>query len=158
MNTHKIGKVIAEKINASMIDINNTPNDIQLDTYDLIGFGAGIGSFKHYSKMLNFAKKLPNVNNKKVFIFSTGGLTFSKSGMYSKKKMLNDHKALRDILQDKGFIIIDEFACVGHFYFIFKCIGFHKNRPNVEDIKNAEIFSEKLLKKCESYQKQKGIL
>jgi len=143
MNTQKIGKAIATKINASIIDINNNSEPIELCTYDLVGFGAGIGGGKHYSQMLKYAEKLPNIQNKKAFIFST-------SGRYNKKKMLNDHKALRNILQGKGFMIIEEFGCKGFSYYNFKLFKkrfeMNKGRPNDEDIKNAEMFAEKLLK------------
>ena len=139
MSTQKIGKVIAEKINASIIDINTNSEPIELDIYDLIGFGAGIAGGKHYPQMLKYAEKLPNVQNKKAFIFST-------SGSHSDERMISNHKALRDILQKKGFVVIDEFGCKGFVYFFFKFICMNKNRPNEEDIKNVEIFAEKLLK------------
>jgi flavodoxin len=139
MNTQKIGKAIAEKINASIIDVNNNPDLVGLDACDLIGFGAGISGGKHYSKMLKYAERLPNVQNKKAFIFST-------SGSHSGERMASNHKALRDILKNKGFVVIDEFGCKGFVYFLFKFICMNKNRPNEDDIKNAEIFAEKLLK------------
>jgi flavodoxin len=49
-------------------------------------------------------------------------------------------------LQNKGFVIIDEFGCKGFFYIGLKTFGMNKNSPNDEDIKNAEVFAEKLLK------------
>jgi flavodoxin len=139
-NTQKIGKAIAEKINASIIDINKNIESIELGTYDLIGFGAGIDSGKHYPQMLEYVEKLPKVQNKKAFIFST-------SGVYSIKKMLNDHKTLRKLLENKGFVIINEFGCKGYnTNSILKYFGgMNKDRPNDEDIKNAEVFAEKLL-------------
>ena len=141
MNTKKIGNVIAEKIDAPIIDIikNNAP--IELETYDLIGFGAGIDSGKHYLEMLKFAENLPNIKNKNAFIFST-------SGVYSNKKLLKDHKALRTILENKGFNIIGDFGCKGYnTNSILKYFGgMNKGSPNNEDIKNAEIFGEKLIK------------
>jgi len=143
MNTQKIGKAIATKINASIIDINNNSEPVDLSVYDLVGFGAGISGGKHYSQMLKYAEKYPNIQNKKTFIFST-------SGRHNKRKMFNDHKALRNILQSKGFMIIDEFGCKGFSHYNLKLFKkrfeMNKGRPNDEDIKNAEIFAEKLLK------------
>jgi flavodoxin len=140
-NTQKIGNAIAAKINASIIDINNNSEPIDLKTYDLVGFGAGIDTGKHYPKMIEYVEKLPNVQYKKAFIFST-------SGIKKKKKMLNDHKALRNLLQNKGFEIVSEFGCKGHdtVSFLKYFGGINKDRPNAEDIKNAEAFAEKLLK------------
>ena len=140
-NTQKIGNAIAAKINASIIDINNNSEPIDLETYDLVGFGAGIDTGKHYPKMIEYVEKLPNVQYKKAFIFST-------SGIYNAKKMLNDHKALRNLLQNKGFEIVSEFGCKGHdtVSFLKYFGGINKDRPNAEDIKDAEAFAEKLLK------------
>lgn len=61
--------------------------------------------------------------------------------------MLNDHKTLRKILQNKGFLIVNEFSCKGYnTNSVLKYIGgMNKNRPNDEDIKNAETFAEELL-------------
>ena len=95
MNTQKIGNAIAGKINAKIIELDKNAETNELEAYDLIGFGAGIDSGKHYPQMLKFAENLQNVNNKKAFIFST-------SGLYSDKKMSKDHKTLRTILENKG--------------------------------------------------------
>ena len=139
MSTQKIGKAIAAKISASIIDVNANSEPVELGDYNLVGFGAGIAGGKHYPQMLKFAEKLPNVQNKKAFIFST-------CGSYNEKRMLNNHKALKNILQKKGFVIIDEFSCKGFVYFGLKIFRMNKNSPNDEDIKNAEVFAEKLLK------------
>jgi flavodoxin len=138
MNTQKIGEAIAEKINASIIDIKNNTESIELDSYDLIGFGAGIAGGKHYPKMLKYVEKLPNVQNKKAFIFST-------SGTFSGKLMSKYHEALRNLLLKKGFVIVNEFGCKGSYATKLFKLKFNKGRPNADDIKNAEIFAEKLL-------------
>ena len=140
MNTQKIANAIGGKINGKIIELNNNES-IELETYDLIGFGSGIDSGKHYPQMLKFAENLPIVNNKKAFIFST-------SGIYKYKKMLKDHQDLRTILESKGFKIIGEFGCKGfNTNSVLKIFGgMNKGNPNNEDIKNAEIFGEKLIK------------
>ena len=137
MNTKKIADAIGAKIKATMVDIAANPNLVSLDDFDLVGFGSGIATGERYPNMLKFVEKLPNVQNKKAFIFST-------SGTYKEKKMQKDHKALRDILQKKGFEIVNEFSCKGFYYLGFKFFGFNKKHPNNEDIKNAELFAEKL--------------
>ena len=141
MNTQKIGNAIAGKINAKIIELVNDNEPGELGQYDLIGFGAGIDSGKHYSQMLEFAKNLQQVNDKKAFIFST-------SGIYSGKKMLNDHKALRIILENKGFKIAGEFGCKGfNTNSVLKYFGgMNKGCPNNEDITRAENFGENLMK------------
>jgi flavodoxin len=91
--------------------------------------------------MLDYANKLPNVQNKRAFIFSTAAI-------YNEKIMANNHKALRKLLEGKGFLIINEFGCNGFTArSIFNIIGGkNKNRQNDDDIKNAEKFAEELLK------------
>jgi flavodoxin len=110
-----------------------------IENYDLMGFGSGIDGGKHYPELIKFVENLPNVENKKAFIFST-------SAIYNEKKMLNEHKTVREILQNKGFIIIKEFGCPGYTTrSIFNIIGGkNKDRPNDEDIKNTEIFAKDL--------------
>ena len=143
-NTRQIANIIAPKINAQIIDVDK----MSFDTFDFsvlekcpfIGFGAGIDSGKHYKLMLDLAKKLPMLKDKKAFIIST-------SAIYSEKKMLKDHSALRDILVNKGFRIVGEFSCLGFntnsFLKFFG--GMNKGRPNTEDLKRAEQFAEGLL-------------
>jgi flavodoxin len=137
-NTRKIANVIAPIIKASIIDIENNIFE-SLEKYGIIGFGSGIDSGRHFQPLLDFAEKLPNVQDKKAFIFST-------SGIYSEDKMLEDHEALRNLLQSKGFIIVGEFGCLGHnansFLRFFG--GMNKGRPNSEDIQNAELFAKKM--------------
>ena len=140
-NTQKICNAIAERINAKIIEINDTNVQKELETYDLVGFGSGIDSGKHYSEMLNFAKELKNVRSKNAFIFST-------SGIFTPKKMLKDHCTLKTILESKGFKIIGKFGCKGfNTNSVLKYLGgMNKGHPNNEDIKNAELFGEKLIK------------
>ena len=139
MSTKKIANVISAKLSASVININDNSENISLDNYDLVGFGAGIAAGKHYSKMLKYVEKLPNVQNKRAFIFST-------SGMYNEKQIIKNHKTLKDLLLEKGFTIVDEFGCKGFFYLGFKFLGINKKNPDSIDLKNAELFAEGLLR------------
>jgi len=139
MNTQKVCYAIASKLKAAIFDLSNKTEQVDLKDYDLVGFGAGIDSGRHYPQMIQYAEKLPIVKNKKAFIFST-------SGIYSERKMRKDHKFLRDILQKKGFEIIGEFSCRGYnTNSVLKFIGgMNKGRPNSEDLRNAEIFANSL--------------
>ena len=119
-----------------------TPQQTQpqeLQNYDLIGFGAGIDSGKHYKVLLDFADDLAQVSDKRAFIFSTAGIT-------GDKKREKDHSKLREKLQSKGYSIIDEFQCKGFntnsFLKVFG--GMNKDSPTVEDLKAAEQFAQNL--------------
>ena len=88
--------------------------------------------------------KLPKATNKKAFIFSTRALT-------GKDKIADDHSLLKEKLQSKGYIIIDEFQCKGFntnsFLKFFG--GMNKGKPNTEDLKNAEEFVLNLKQKLQ---------
>jgi len=113
----------------------------ELSQYDLVGFGAGIDSGKHYGELLDFADALPQVTDKKAFIFSTSGVT-------GEKKLNKDHLALREKLQSKGYLIVDEFQCKGFNTNLFLKYfgGINKGRPDEEDLKHAEEFAQNLKK------------
>jgi flavodoxin len=137
-NTQKVAEVIARVLNAEIKTPQHT-NPEEHQNYDLVGFGAGIDSGKHYRELLDFADKLPQVNNKKAFIFSTAGVT-------GEKKLAKDHSTLREKLESKGFRIVDEFQCKGFNTNVFLKYfgGMNKGRPNEEDLKAAEEFAQNL--------------
>jgi flavodoxin len=134
-NTEKIAKVFAEVLGAQI----KTPQQVdpgELQKYDFVGFGAGIDSGKHYKPLLDLADKLPQINNKNAFLFSTAGLT-------GEKKLAKDHSTLREKLETKGYMIVKEFQCKGFntnsFLKFFG--GMNRGRPNDKDLKNAEEFA-----------------
>ena len=88
-NTEKVAKIFAKVLDAQI----QSPLQMEVEEiqkYDLVGFGAGIDSGKHYKPLLNFAEKLPQVVNKKAFIFSTAGIT-------EKKNLLRTTQILEEI-------------------------------------------------------------
>jgi flavodoxin len=138
MNTEKVAKVFAKILNAQI----KTPQETapkELLNYDLVGFGAGIDSGKHYKQILNFADNLLPVVDKKAFIFSTAALT-------KDKKRAKDHSTLREKLESKGYTIVDDFQCKGFNTnsFIKYFGGMNRGRPNKKDLKKAEEFALKL--------------
>jgi flavodoxin len=139
-NTEKVAKVFAKVLDAKM----GSPQQMgpeEPQGYDLVGFGSGIDSGKHYQILLEFAEKLPQVRDKKAFIFSTAGIT-------GEEKVAGDHSALRKRLQSKGYVIVDEFGFPGFntnsFLKFFG--GMNKGRPNAEDLRHAEEFAQSLKK------------
>jgi flavodoxin len=137
-NTEKIAKVFAKVLDAQVKTPQETDSD-ELKKYNLIGFGAGIDSGKHYREILDFADTSPQVTNKKAFIFSTSGIT-------GEKKLAKDHLALREKLQFKGYLVVGEFQCRGFNTksFLKYFGGINKGRPNAEDLKHAEEFAKNL--------------
>ena len=137
-NTEKIANVFAKLLEAEIKTPQQT-NPTELQEYSLVGFGSGIDSGKHYQPLLDFADKLPQVTNKKTFIFST-------SGVSNERYAAKIHTLLREKLQSKGYTIIGEFNCKGFntnsFLKFFG--GMNKGRPNEKDLKNAEAFAQNL--------------
>jgi flavodoxin len=135
-NTAKIALVFASALNAEI----KTPSEVNpngLSEYDLIGFGSGIYFGKHHKSLLDLVDKLPQVTDKKAFIFSTSGQTGHASRF---------HKQLREKLQAKGFNIVGEFNCAGFdTNGLMKIVGgVSKGHPDKDDIKQAETFAQSL--------------
>lgn len=134
-NTEKIANVFAKVLDAQI----KTPQQIKpegLQEYDLVGFGSGIYSAKHHESLFELVDKLPQVTDRKSFLFSTSGIT-------GKSKSAKDHSMLREKLLSKGYTIVDEFQCKGFntnsFLKLFG--GMNKGRPNARDLKRAEEFA-----------------
>jgi flavodoxin len=133
-NTQKVASVIANVLGAEIKSPQDvTPADVA--GYDFVGFGSGIYFYKHHKTLQKLADKLPQVNNKPAFIFST-------SGEEGKGEKL--HTKLREKLQAKGYHILSEFNCPGHDTTIAaKLFGNQQEgRPNQGDLAHAQTFAE----------------
>jgi len=137
-NTEKVANVFAKVLDAQ-IKAPQQINPEELQEYTLIGFGSGIYGGKHHKLLLDLADTLPQITNRKAFIFSTSAMT-------GKAKVAKDHSLLREKLQSKGYTIIDEFSCKGFNTnsFLRYFGGMNKGRPNAEDLKHAEEFAQNL--------------
>ncbi|HYE10272.1 MAG TPA: flavodoxin family protein [Patescibacteria group bacterium] len=138
-NTLKIADEFSKVLNAQVIAPDHVILE-KLEEYDLIGFGAGIDSGRHYKPMLDLADMLPEVNKKPAFIFST-------SAIQGDAKVAKDHSLLRQKLQSKGYPIIGEFSCKGFNTnsFLKYFGGMNKGKPDIDDLKHAEEFALNLL-------------
>lgn len=133
-NTMKIAERMASVLNADLMEPKELNPD-RVKEYDIIGFGSGIYSSKHHQSLLNLADKLPDLNGKKVFVFSTSGVI--------RKRF---HRSLNEKLEKKSAVIVDEFFCLGFNTnsFLKYLGGMNKGRPNENDFKRAEDFAEKM--------------
>ena len=122
-------------------------NPEELQNYDLVGFGSGIDTGKNYKELLDFADRLPQVKDKKAFVFSTSGMPIGISGQERLEAYTSKcHTTLKETLQSKGYTIVDEFGCAGFNTnkFLKYFGGINKGRPNSADLKHAEEFASKL--------------
>ena len=88
---------------------------------------------KHHESLLRFIDKVPEVKNKKAFIFSTSGM--------KRCKFFNRFDiALKRKLSENGFDVVGEFYCLGlDTVGLFKLVdGINKGRPNEKDLENAK--------------------
>ena len=137
-NTLKVATVMGQVLDAQIKRPKNVDPD-EVQGYDLVGFGSGIDSGKNYGPLLEFADRLPRVADKKAFIFSTAGIT-------GPEKVAQDHKALMDKLQAKGYLILGEFGCKGFNTnsFLKYFGGMNKASPDPQDLENAKRFAQDL--------------
>ena len=147
-NTEKIVKVFAQVLDAPIKTLQQT-NLKELQDYSLIGFGSGIYAAKHHKSLLDLTDKLPHVTNKKAFIFSTCGVPMKlleQDKDELTKYIAKNHSSLKEKLQSKGYLIVDEFSCAGWNTNSFNKLfgGLNKGRPNAEDLKNAKAFAKKM--------------
>ena len=141
-NTEKIANVFARVLDAQI----RTPQQVdpeELQDYSLVGFGSGIYDAKHHKSLLDLADRLPQVTDRKAFIFSTYG---APEKFMSKEYVVKNHSTLREKLQSKGYMIVGEFACHGFNTnsFMRYLGGMNKGRPNAENLRNAEEFVQNL--------------
>src|SRR5690606_34301233 len=138
-NTEKIAKICADKIDSELVNIRQM-DQIDIEKYNLIGFGSGVYKESMSPKLFRLVDQL-NLKNKNVFVFSTSGI-----GM----KFYNNK--LIKVLESKGAIIKGSFACKGSFIArefsnnkIFDILGkLSQGHPNDKDFKDAERFIEKV--------------
>jgi flavodoxin len=142
-NTEKIARKFAEKIDCELINIRNVKDvsDINIENYNLIGFGSGVYRESISPKLVKLVDKL-NLTGKSVFVFSTSG-----AGM----KYYNN--SLIKILDKKAAVNKGSFACKGSFNAkeftdkkIFEFMDkLSEGHPNDRDLKEAEKFFIKVL-------------
>ena len=143
MNTEKVARAIAGVLGADLrIPAEVDPGEVP--TYDLVGFGSGIYGASHGKPMLDLVDRLPQVEGRRAFIFST-------SAIMGKDKVAGDHKGVRERLTSKGYVVLDEFACKGFNTnsFLRYFGGMNRGRPNEEDLARAEEFARGLVRAFE---------
>jgi flavodoxin len=140
--TSAIGEAIADRLGAAVASPEGIDPE-ELGKYSLVGFGSGIFDQAHHLSLLAFAERLPFSADRKVFIFSTSGV----SRRFALDHGIDDpHDALRSRLRARGCAVVGEFNCVGFndnsFLKLFG--GMNKGRPNQQDIDLARAFAGRL--------------
>ena len=139
-NTEKIARIFSDKTGSELMNIRDV-SDIDIENYNLIGFGSGVYNESISPKLLKLVDKL-NLKGKNVFAFSTSG---AGMGYYNNK--------LIKLLVSKGAVNRGSFACKGNFVArdftdnkIFDFLGrLSQGHPNDKDFKKAERFIERVM-------------
>ena len=144
-NTEKIAHVIAKVLGAP-VKTSQQVNPDEILEYDLVGFGSGIYSATFDASILDLADRLPQVNNKNAFLFSTYG---APAFIANREFVKNNHSQIREKLKSKGYTVIGEFGCAGWNTnsFLKYFGGLNKGKPDAKDLKNAEAFARDMKQK-----------
>lgn len=141
-STEKIARAMADVLDAGIISPGEAGSAVQ-DSRELLGLGSAIMDQAHHKALLSFVENLPPQSGRKAFLFSTSGV----SRDFALRHGIDDpHTALRNRLEEKGFMIVGEFNCAGFNAnsFLKYFGGMHKGRPNAEDLIRAENFARGL--------------
>ncbi len=140
-NTEKIAQAISSALNAKIISFSELDKN-KIQEFDLIGFGSGVYLSKFHKGLINLIKSLPEMENKKAFLFST-------SGVKSNIILNRSHKHFKKLLKEKNFEILGEFNCPGYdTYGLLRFVGgVNKKRPNQQDRERAKIFAQNIKNK-----------
>lgn len=141
-HTEKIAKLFQKRIHCDLIHLDKDSDlNIDIEGYDLIGFGSGIYTETMSPKLFMLIDRL-DLKDKNVFVFSTSGIGMN---FYN--------KSLIKVLESKGAINRGSFACMGSFetrdfsnFRIFDIFAFFANgHPNKRDFKKAEKFIDRVI-------------
>jgi flavodoxin len=153
-NTRKVAEAMASVLHAPVV----SPQQFRIENmreHGLIGFGSGVYGGKHHRSLLDLVDGLPAAGSGKTcaetFLFSTFGAPAStlkseerqgRAGSFVRE----NHSALRQRLESKGYPVVGEFACPGlntnSFLRLFG--GLNKGRPSEEDLRLASEFAVQL--------------
>ena len=145
-NTEKIAHVIAKVLGAP-VKTSQQVNPDEILEYNLVGFGSGIYSATFDTSILDLVDRLPQVNNKNAFLFSTYG---APALIANREFVENNHSQIRKKLMSKGYTVIGEFGCAGWNTnsFLKYFGGLNKGKPDAKDLMNAEAFARDMKQKA----------
>ncbi len=137
-NTRKLAESLAAELSADLFSVDQIRTDnVNLDRYELVGFGSGIYVGRHHASLLRLIDSCSQ-SPRRVFIFSTAGLPFLR---------WFQHLPLRRRLVRKGCHIVSEFCCrgwdtVGPLWLIG---GINRKHPDAGDLNRAKEFARQTI-------------
>lgn len=140
--TAKVAQAMADVLDARLASPRQVTGE-ELSDYSLVGFGSGIFDQMHHASIFEFIKSLPELPGRKVFIFSTSGV----SRRFTIDHEIDDpHTVLRERLLAKSCEIVGEYNCAGfnNNSFLKLFGGMNRGKPDTRDIGQAKAFAEEL--------------
>jgi len=139
-NTRKVAAAMAEALGAEVVEPEQV-DAAALAESDLIGVGSGIYAMAFHRRIAAFVDSLPQVVDKRAFVYSTSGSRELRLWPYARR--------LARRLQAKGFEVTGTFSCRGwDTWFPLRVVGgLNKGRPNDADLSRARLFAEEIRKR-----------
>ena len=100
-STRKIAEVMGEALNADVKQPDELDPNLTSE-YDVIGFGSGIYDATFHPAIFDLVDRLPSLEGKRVFLFSTSGIIYKDA-----------HSKIRRKLEEKRAVVVDDFYCKG---------------------------------------------
>jgi len=125
-NTRKVADAIAKELEISPIDVKKEQPEVS--SADLLVVGSGTYGGKPGKEMVAYLQNLKPVTGKKAACFASCAGDASKT-----------LAAMKEILNSKGYSILDCFSCFGKFAGLSK-----RGHPSEEELNQAREFARKL--------------
>jgi hypothetical protein len=139
----RLASAMAAQLGARVVSPSGVTMD-EIERAGLLGLGSGIFDQAHHTALLDLADALTTRPGRKVFIFSTSGVSREFAAGHG---VDDPHTSLRERLVARGCEIVGEFNCAGYNdnSFLWIMGGLNRGHPNASDIALAEAFADSLL-------------
>lgn len=133
-NTRKVADAIGRALESDVVEPEQVA-PIDAAGYDVLGLGSGIYGMTYHPRLWRFARSLPRVSDRPVFLFATSG---GHELWWSPAVFL-----LGRLLRAKGYRVVGTFACRGLDTWLPLRIvgGINKERPGDADLAAARAFA-----------------
>ena len=133
-NTRQVADAMAEVLDARVVEPEEVDEDA-LAACDLVGVGSGIYAMAFHPRIRAFVESLPQVGDKRAFVYSTSGSQELPMWPYARRMARR--------LEAKGFDVLGTFSCRGWDTWLPLRVvgGLNKGRPNAADLERARGFA-----------------
>lgn len=126
--TRKIADAIAQEMGCEAVDLKNAAPDAS--GVDLLMVGSGNYCGIPHKTLQDFMEGLQPASKEKAAVFATSGGPEPQC-----------IKAMKEVLETKGYEVISSFDCRGQFFLM------NRGHPDEDDLKNAKAFANELREK-----------